>query len=104
MDLYRLSGTRSQEFSPLNLDYVFSRCIALIEWPIRLPEALIPEERLDIDIRILPGNNEVPDQDTESMEDNVPRIVSLLPRGSGWSERLRIIRDEGYVDDLLVEA
>jgi len=102
IDLYRLSGTNTQEFAPLNLGHVFSQCLSLIEWPIRLPSTLVPNERLDIDIRILSQEGGADDETTAASADNVPRILSLLPRSSKWTERLQLIRDEGYVDDLLL--
>jgi len=102
MDLYRLSGTTTQEFSPLNLDHVFANCLSLIEWPIRLPESLVPNDRLDIDIRIFASSND--EGDSDSSADNLPRIVSIHPLSSPeWTNRLHLIREEGFVDDLLYE-
>lgn len=104
MDLYRLSGTSPNEFMPLNLDHVFSHCIALVEWPIRLPKDLFPNDRLDIDIRIMAGNDSNEDAIDESNGQDFPRELSFAPLSSTWSKRLSIIRDEGFVDDLLLDS
>jgi tRNA A37 threonylcarbamoyladenosine biosynthesis protein TsaE len=96
MDLYRLSGKSPRDFSPLDLGYVFSNCISLIEWPSRLqafPELLPPEETLlKIDIRI-------PDPTSDE------RVMSLVSSSeSSWTVRLKYLIDEGMVDDLLLHA
>lgn len=95
MDLYRLSGPSES----LNLQYVFAKCIALIEWPGRLGSAL-PQERLDIHIRIMAGR----DATTNEMcdDDNLPRKLVLGPSGKAWNERVQSLLDEGYIDDLLL--
>jgi tRNA A37 threonylcarbamoyladenosine biosynthesis protein TsaE len=97
MDLYRLPGTQAQEFSPLNLDHVFRNCLSLIEWPIRLPDSLVPSERLEITITMA-----AMDEGTDDSDDNKPRMLTLTPLSDQWHQRIRTIRDEGYVDDLLV--
>ena len=104
MDLYRLSGTSPNEFSPLNLDHVFSHCIAVVEWPIRLPKELFPKDRLDIDIRIMAGNDSENDATVDQNYQDFPRELSFVPLSSTWSKRLSIIRDEGFVDDLLLDS
>ena len=88
MDLYRLKGETEQEFSPLDLPHVFQNCVSLVEWPERLPEKLVPKERLDVSI--------------EMIGDNGPRKVAIQSHSSRWDERLRSIRIEGYLDDLLI--
>ena len=103
MDLYRLPGTSLKEFTPLNLDYVFAQCISLVEWPVRLPEALVPDDRLDIDIRILADHISVDFIADQSSEENIPRMLSLTPTSSTWRKRLTAMREGGFVDDLLVE-
>jgi len=96
MDLYRLSGKSPRDFSPLDLGYVFSNCISLIEWPSRLqafPELLPPEETL------LKINIRIPDPTSDE------RVMSLVSSSeSSWSVRLKYLIDEGMVDDLLLHA
>ena len=104
MDLYRLSGTSPSEFLPLNLDHVFSHCISLVEWPIRLPKESLPDNRLDVDIRIMAGSDSNDEAIDESNGQDFPRELSFLPRSSTWNKRLSIIRDEGFVDDLLIAS
>lgn len=89
MDLYRLAGKSVSEFNPLDLDTVFREEVALVEWPVRLPTHLRPPHRLDVHIGIQPDDE---------------RVVTMTPTTteSVWSNRLKIIRDEGYVDDLLL--
>lgn len=96
MDLYRLSGKSPRDFDPLDLSYVFTNCIALIEWPSRLqafPQLLPPEETLlKIDIRI-------PDPTSDE------RVMSLVSASeSSWTTRLKYLIDEGMVEDLLLYA
>ena len=88
MDLYRLPGETEQEFSPLDFPHVFQNCVSLVEWPERLPETLVPKDRLDVSI--------------EMVGDNDPRNVAIQCHSSRWDERLRAIRNEGYLDDLLI--
>lgn len=114
MDLYRLSGRpeQQQDLLPLNLDYVFENCISLIEWPSRLGDR-IPADRLDVRIGIVseaeseqeqqqqqPFNDA--DDNTDAAEDR-PRRMILEAHGTDWKERLRALRDEGYLDDLLID-
>jgi len=105
MDLYRLSGRPDKrDLLPLNLDFVFENCISLIEWPSRLGD-LIPSERLDIQINIFPEDEQQSNDDTgdaTEVEDR-PRRMILEPRGSDWEERIRMLRDEGYLDDLAID-
>jgi len=93
MDLYRLSGNCSYEFSPLDLPFAFTQCISLIEWPNRLPPKLLPSDRstLNINLSIAPA--------TEKR-----KMVLTAPLGSTWGDRLRLIVEEGYVDDLLIHS
>lgn len=62
--------------------------ISLIEWPTRLG-ALTPDVRLEIYINI----------DDETGE----RTLTLIPHGEIWKERLLFLREEGYLDDLMME-
>ena len=68
--------------------------ISIIEWPSRLGE-LMPSQRLDITFKI----------DSESMTDaeENTRYLVLTPHGERWVKRLQNIKDEGYLDDLIVE-
>lgn len=92
-DLYRLSGSHKDDFSPLDLNVVFSTCISLIEWPSRLPEELQPplESRLHIKLSIKPA--------TDQRE-----MVLAAPLGSKWCNRLRNMVGDGFVDDLLLHS
>lgn len=99
MDLYRLSGVQEQEFSPLNLKHVFSRALSLIEWPVRLPECLVPSDRLDITIHIAAAVDDVAGDN----DDTLARTLILTPRSDAWHRRIQAIQDEGYVDDLLLD-
>ena len=98
MDLYRLSGQQAKDFSPLNLDHVFHNCLALIEWPVRLPECLVPSERLDITINISAA-----DDDADDSDDTKARMLTLTPRSDAWNRRVQTILNDGYVDDLLID-
>ena len=94
MDLYRLPGKSPKDFEALDLPYVFSNCISLIEWPSRIqtfPELLPPTQNiLQIDIRIVPLSEE--------------RTMTLTTNNnSSWKDRLQYLIDEEMVDDLLIE-
>jgi len=112
MDLYRLSPDRPDDFAPLDLDRVFRNCVSLVEWPSRLagsgyfddeddvlrsPDGAT--ERLDIEITIMEDDR---DADVGQAEDR-PRRMLLTPHGSFWKGRLQQLKDQGYLDDLLLE-
>jgi tRNA A37 threonylcarbamoyladenosine biosynthesis protein TsaE len=97
MDLYRLSGTRQEELEPLNLPHTFRNCLSLIEWPNRLPLAMIPAERLEISITIMDD-----DLSSDTDSNSQPRAVTLTPFGIAWNERLHTLLYNGFIDDLLV--
>jgi tRNA A37 threonylcarbamoyladenosine biosynthesis protein TsaE len=127
LDLYRLSGTSPRDFEPLDLDHVFTKCIALMEWPERLGNHVgaLPDERLEICITIIADDDKnekrestslSSSQDMESVNnenlswDNIGeeeedtnhlRRVVLHPVGNVWKNRLQRMVQEGYVDDLL---
>ena len=55
MDLYRLGegGSRGKEAAAsslgrLQLDEAFAGAVSLIEWPERLPAAMVPQRRLEL--------------------------------------------------------
>jgi tRNA A37 threonylcarbamoyladenosine biosynthesis protein TsaE len=123
MDLYRLTG-KEEELVPLNIEYVLENCkcsttvvyvksrgptsrvetilnvcntgICLVEWPSRLG-SFKPAKRLDLTIRIDETARDIDE------EDSIARILTLQPHGERWEERLRLIQDEGYLDDLILE-
>ena len=75
MDLYRLSP--DADLSVLNLPDVLYTDICLMEWPDRLG-SLIPENRLDVDIRIANPTDD-------------SRIVRFTPHGDRWKRMLESI-------------
>lgn len=129
MDLYRLSGDK-QDLAPLDMDNVLTNCtsgylvapsmlehlvllpfcyipltcsfhtsgIALIEWPSRLGRTT-PTNRLDIAFRIHDDNST--EANTED-DNDIMRHITLEAYGDQWSERIKRLVDEGYVDDLLI--
>jgi tRNA A37 threonylcarbamoyladenosine biosynthesis protein TsaE len=102
MDLYRLSGSSEKEFSPLNLPYVFSSCVSLIEWPVRLPATLLPphDRRMDVTITITGTDSRGGGGD---YHEAVTRIVCIESHDALWSSRIEQLIEEGHLDDLLVE-
>jgi len=100
-----LSGTKNEEFSPLNLEHVFDNCFSLIEWPVRLPHNLIPRNRLDIDIKISDfgqGPDVAEDDNGAENSDIKARIVVLTAKSPVWNEQFEIIRKGSLLDDLLL--
>mmetsp|Transcript_12093 Transcript_12093/g.18292 ORF Transcript_12093/g.18292 Transcript_12093/m.18292 type:complete len:262 (+) Transcript_12093:232-1017(+) len=94
MDLYRLS--EGKDFGPLNLPFVFTQCISLIEWPSRLGD-LMPTERLEVVFQLDPTET-----DDDEREEKT-RYLKLKPHGERWKKRIEEIEREGYLDDLIVE-
>jgi len=96
MDLYRLSG-KEEDLQPLDIAHALKEYICLVEWPSRLGN-MTPQKRLDITFRISHDDN-AEDNDGEEIE----RTLTLRAHGSQWEERLKMLEDEGFVDDLLCE-
>jgi len=92
MDLYRLSGT-AKDLEALDIPRVFQECICLIEWPDRLlrqqGDNLLPEAYLEINFINAHDNADT-------------RIVTIIPHGKLWEDRLGFLKEEGYLDDLLI--
>mmetsp|Transcript_28455 Transcript_28455/g.63303 ORF Transcript_28455/g.63303 Transcript_28455/m.63303 type:complete len:261 (-) Transcript_28455:20-802(-) len=100
MDLYRLSG-KEEELKPLDMDHVLKECVSLIEWPSRLGY-MTPTTRLDITFRIS-RDSDSEEEDSESDAEEIERTLTLRAHGAHWEERLRLLADEGYLDDLIIE-
>lgn len=98
IDLYRLSG-KPEALVPLNLNYVFAQCIALVEWPRRMPE--YPPERLDVRITIPTGNGTIKLEDED--EDRLRR-VTMTAHGARWNDILESITQEGLLEDLMAQS
>ena len=115
MDLYRLSG-QEKDLMPLNSEHVFATDICLIEWPQRLGN-MVPLHRLEIKLRIVVAVGETEEEAEEhqllqqqssgsELEDDErqPRQVTLTPFGKDWEGRLDMLRNEGYVDDWIINT
>jgi hypothetical protein len=101
MDLYRLPEHADQQYFVLNLDHVFKNCLSLIEWPERLPEHLIPAERLEISFDFA---TKVKYDGTVEIESNKQyRIMTFSPIGFLWRRRVYDIRYMGYIEDLIMK-
>lgn len=59
-----------------------------------------PTDRLDISFRIHDDNATKTNNDEG--DDAIMRHITLEAHGDQWSERLKRLVDEGYVDDLLL--
>ena len=92
MDLYRLSGDE-KDLVPLDMDNVLTESTSLIEWPSRLGN-MTPTERLDITFRIGKGEQE---------DEEIERILTLRAHGEKWEQRLKSLKEDGFVDDMLLE-
>ena len=72
MDLYRMAGAAN--LASLDLEHILTDCICLLEWPDRLSEELVPEDRLEVCIKI-----EDPRSDM--------RKVYIAPYGEVWAAK-----------------
>lgn len=98
MDFYRLSGSSETEFLPLNLPHVFSSCVSLIEWPVRLPATLVPQDRrLDVTLSIASETS------SQSDDESATRIVCIESNDALWSIKIDQLRSEGLLDDLIFD-
>jgi hypothetical protein len=101
MDLYRLSDHANQQYFMLNLDHVFKNCMSLIEWPERLPEKYIPEERLELSIEY--ASRAKPDGTVDMEDTEQYRVLTFAPFGYLWRRRIYDIRYMGYIEDLVMK-
>ena len=69
MDLYRMAG--AADLASLDLEHILDDCICLLEWPERLSDQLIPNDRLEVCIKI------------EDPRSNMRRVY-LTPHGKSW--------------------
>lgn len=98
LDLYRLNKEKPSDFIALDLGFTFKQGISLVEWPVRLPESMVPQNRLDIEFTIV--RNTQPDEYGTFDSDLEERILVLTPNGLFWEELIQNIVHEGYFDDL----
>ena len=93
----------------LNIPHVFQEAISLVEWPSRLPDHMIPNERLDLRLTIRRGgssssvsviDNSDEDSPIDEGTDSAEREVIITPRGLFWEELIQEIIAEGYLDDM----
>ena len=73
LDLYRLRGP--EDLIGLDLPRVFSKDVAVIEWPDRLGDENMPASRLDVHIAGSSSGHEA-------------RCVTLQPIGEDWARRI----------------
>lgn len=74
-DLYRLEAP--DEVYELGWEEALYEGISLIEWPERLGN-IVPSERLDIVF-------------SQEGYDKNARLITLMPHGKGWEERLAVL-------------
>jgi len=103
MDLYRLTGTTTSELRPLNLQYVFENCVALMEWPERLGDLRnqLPAERLEIAMSITASPQDGEEEDREAFDSNQLRKAVLTAYGERWKARLETAVGDGFLEDML---
>jgi tRNA A37 threonylcarbamoyladenosine biosynthesis protein TsaE len=98
MDLYRLDEGRPDVFLSLDLENIFRNSVSLIEWPVRLPDKFVPQDRLDVKLTIRQESSEDSEDDTDKAE----RILMFTPHGSFWEGLLQEIVYRGYLDDFMI--
>lgn len=102
MDLYRLESGRPESFHSIDLPNVFRNAICLVEWPERLPDNMVPQDRLDVRFTIRPAGREDSGNDGSFGTEEAERILVITPHGSCWTDLMKDIVQAGYLDDLLV--
>jgi len=111
MDLYRLSEGNVQQLGPLNLEFVLNNCISLIEWPSRLG-SISPDCYLEIVFKIVDDKvdeeevvvvDKVVEELGENDDEEVVRVITLIPHGKKWVDKLRNIEEVGYLYDMIIE-
>ena len=73
----------------------------MIEWPIRLGQELTPKNRLDIHFQIMKQK-----EDNNNNDDDLEvqtRYETLIPHGTKWLQQIRMLDEEGYLDDFIIE-
>ena len=118
LDLYCLNSStvedvhsQQQQLIPLDLDNVFQKGIALVEWPERLHCDSVPMSRLEVTLTIDSSLNvttttdnidNTTNNDNGEEDDTRNRIMRLVPYGERWVERLKFYESQGYFDDLII--
>ena len=121
LDLYRLNSSNTvddehsqwqqQQLIPLDLDNVFQKGIALVEWPERLHCDSVPMSRLEVTLTIDSSRDDTTttdnsdnntNNDNDEEDDTRNRIMRLVPYGERWVERLKFYESQGYFDDLII--
>ena len=87
MDLWRLPEGKVDQL--VDLPTVYTECISLIEWPVRLGADSMPREYLTLNLTISGSAQEL-SEDAE-LEDEQPRIATFVAQGSRWTDRLPAI-------------
>lgn len=75
-DLYRLGD--SSELVELGLDEAFEKGVVLIEWPDRLPDELLPQNALKIDLAT----------------EKDGRLAHLSTLGTQWARKVEVLTNE----------
>ena len=105
------SPSQQQQLIPLDLDNVFQKGIALVEWPERLHANSVPMSRLEVTLTIdssldvtttTDNSDNNTNNDNDEEDDTRNRIMRLVPYGERWVERLRFYESQGYFDDLII--
>jgi tRNA A37 threonylcarbamoyladenosine biosynthesis protein TsaE len=102
MDLYRLNKENPNDFYALDVLNVFQTSVALVEWSTRLPDVLIPKDRLVVDF-VIDTTPPLADSGEDRFDqEQALRFITFTAYGRFWNEIIQTVLGEGYLDDLLV--
>lgn len=83
----------------------------MIEWPSRLG-SISPDCYLEIVFKIVDDKvdeeevvvvDKVVEELGENDDEEVVRVITLIPHGKKWVDKLRNIEEGGYLDDMIIE-
>jgi tRNA A37 threonylcarbamoyladenosine biosynthesis protein TsaE len=103
MDLYRLDKEKTKGFIALNLENIFCDSVSLVEWSSRLPDFLIPKDRIEFYFSIRGLNTQESDNfEFTTVDDGAEREAIITPYGLFWERVVQDIVEGGYLEDMII--
>jgi tRNA A37 threonylcarbamoyladenosine biosynthesis protein TsaE len=102
MDLYRLDKAKSKGFTALNLEDVFRESVSLVEWSSRIPDFMIPSDRIEFKFSFRESADESNPIDPTRVDDVAEREAVITPYGLFWECAMQEIVERGYLEDIVI--